>query len=64
MIINPYRLAKKNHDADSTHRHNRMALENIRSRLKAHYGDAARLSSSAEQGQFTTYIFCPVTGEH
>jgi two-component system, LytTR family, sensor histidine kinase AlgZ len=64
VIINPYRLAKKNHDADSTHRHNRMALENIRSRLKAHYGDAARLSSSAEQGQFTTYIFCPVTGEH
>lgn len=64
VIINPYKLAKKNNDTDPNHRHNRMALDNIRHRLKAHFGDAARLSSSAEQGQFTTYIFCPVTGNH
>ncbi len=64
VIINPYKLAKKNTDTDPTHRHNRMALDNIRRRLKAHYGDAARLSSSAEQGQFTTYIFCPIRGEN
>ncbi len=63
VIINPYKLAKKNTDTDPSHRHNRMALDNIRSRLKAHFGEVARLSSSAEQGQFTTYIFCPVTGK-
>lgn len=63
VIVNPYKLAKKNTDTDPSHRHNRMALDNIRARLKAHFGDAARLSSSAEQGQFTTYIFCPITGE-
>jgi two-component system, LytTR family, sensor histidine kinase AlgZ len=62
VIVNPYKLARKNIDTDPTHRHNRMALDNIRKRLKAHFGDAARLSSSAEQDQFTTYIFCPVTG--
>jgi len=64
VITNPYRLARKNNDTDPSHRHNRMALDNIRGRLKAHFGDAARLSSSAEQDQFTTYIFCPISGEH
>jgi two-component system sensor histidine kinase AlgZ len=65
VIVNPYRLAKKNNDTtDSHHRHNRMALDNIRRRLKAHFGDAARLSSSTDQDQFTTYIFCPVTGNN
>lgn len=62
VIVNPYKLAKKNSDTDPSHRHNRMALDNIRRRLKAHFGDTARLSSSAEQDQFTTYIFCPITG--
>jgi two-component system sensor histidine kinase AlgZ len=37
-----------------------MALDNIRRRLTAHYGSSARLSSSAENGLFTTYIFCPL----
>ena len=63
VIVNPYKLAKKITDTDPSHRHNRMALDNIRARLKAHFGDAARLSSSAEQDQFTTYIFCPITGK-
>ena len=63
VITNPYKLARKTVDTDPNHRHNRMAMDNIRRRLKAHFGDAARLSSSAEQDQFTTYIFCPITGE-
>ncbi len=61
VISNPYPLVKKNGTGDKA-RHNSMALENIRRRLQAHFGSAARLSSSAENGMFTTYIFCPITG--
>lgn len=62
VISNPYLLAKKNHrSSEQAQRHNRMALDNIRRRLTAHFGTAARLSSSAENGIFTTYIFCPLT---
>ncbi len=62
VISNPYLLAKKNHrSSEQAQRHNRMALDNIRRRLTAHFGTAARLSSSAENGVFTTYIFCPLT---
>lgn len=66
VISNPYPLLKKNMSSDKhpildqEARHNRMALDNIRHRLTAHYGNRARLSSSAEQGLFTTYIFCPL----
>lgn len=64
VITNPYPLVRKNYKASNTQdtagRHNSMALDNIRRRLIAHYGAAARLSSSAENGVFTTYIFCPV----
>lgn len=66
VICNPYPLIKKNISSgtnpvqDQEARHNRMALDNIRRRLTAHYGNNARLSSSAEQGLFTTYIFCPL----
>ncbi len=66
VISNPYLLVKKNHyqggsQRHSEQKHNRMALDNIRRRLTAHFGSAARLSSSAENGIFTTYIFCPLT---
>jgi len=62
VISNPYLLVKKNHHSgEAAQRHNRMALDNIRRRLTAHFGAAARLSSSAENGVFTTYIFCPLT---
>lgn len=62
VITNPYLLAKKNQrNGEQAQRHNRMALDNIRRRLTAHFGTAARLSSSAENGVFTTYIFCPLT---
>ena len=62
VISNPYLLAKKpQRNSEHAQRHNRMALDNIRRRLTAHFGSAARLSSSAENGVFTTYIFCPLT---
>lgn len=62
VITNPYLLVKKNQpNSEPAQRHNRMALDNIRRRLTAHFGAAARLSSSAENGVFTTYIFCPLT---
>lgn len=62
VISNPYVLVKRNsQNHDHSQRHNRMALDNIRRRLTAHFGGAARLSSSAENGVFTTYIFCPLT---
>ena len=62
-IANPYPLVRKaaaQPQTPSQDRHNRMALDNIRHRLQVHYGSAARLSSSEEQGVFTTYIFCPL----
>lgn len=73
-IVNPYPLIKKTvpsiannkNDGEVTpneDRHNRMALDNIRHRLRVHYGNNARLSSSAEHGLFTTYIFCPLISE-
>jgi len=61
VISNPYVLKKNVRNHDHSQRHNRMALDNIRRRLTAHFGSAARLSSSAENGIFTTYIFCPLT---
>lgn len=62
VISNPYLLVRKNQrNGEQAQRHNRMALDNIRRRLTAHFGTAARLSSSAENGVFTTYIFCPLT---
>ena len=62
VISNPYVLVKRNsQNHEHSQRHNRMALDNIRRRLTAHFGSAARLSSSAENGVFTTYIFCPLT---
>lgn len=62
VISNPYLLAKRKQRSDEHgQRHNHMALDNIRRRLTAHFGTAARLSSSAENGIYTTYIFCPLT---
>ena len=66
VITNPYPLvkqaAKQGQPREPNGRHNRMALDNIRRRLHAHYGSGARLSSSAENGLFTTYIVCPLKG--
>lgn len=63
-ITNPYPVTKKAPAPGPTasqDRHNHMALDNIRHRLQVHYGNKARLSSSAEHGVFTTYIFCPMS---
>lgn len=60
VISNPYPLRKKSAPSEPNGRHNSMALDNIRRRLVAHYGGNARMSSSAENGIFTTYIFCPL----
>lgn len=38
---------------------NRMALENVRHRLQAHFGSAARLSERREDGRFTLIITYP-----
>lgn len=65
QITNPYPLEKLAHSTGNSkmaNRHNHMALGNIRHRLVAHYGSSARLSSSAEQGVYSTYIFCPLKG--
>ncbi len=40
--------------------HNRMALDNIRHRLQAHYGQAARLSEDSKDGRFTLVIVYPL----
>ncbi len=57
-IINPYPPAKMvSENQDTPTRHNRMALDNIRRRLEAHFGSSSRLSSSAENSIFSTYIF-------
>lgn len=40
--------------------HNRMALDNIRHRLQAHYGPAASLSEDMEEGRFTLVIVYPL----
>lgn len=42
-------------------RHNRMARANIRHRLYAHYGAAARLSNAIDSDTFTTLITYPST---
>lgn len=39
--------------------HNRMAMDNIRHRLQAHFGAAARLSERREDGRFTLIITYP-----
>jgi two-component system sensor histidine kinase AlgZ len=42
-------------------RGNRMAIANIRQRLQAHYGKAAKLSTSADREVFTTYLSYPLS---
>lgn len=40
--------------------HNRMALDNVRHRLQAHFGRAARLSEQRTEARFTLTITCPM----
>jgi two-component system sensor histidine kinase AlgZ len=42
-------------------RGNRMAIANVRQRLHAHYGDSAKLTTTADQELFTTYLSYPLS---
>jgi two-component system sensor histidine kinase AlgZ len=59
-IANPVPLAAQQPLSHSPGRHNRMARDNIRHRLYAHYGAAARLSNVMDSGTFTTLITYPL----
>lgn len=60
-ISNPVALAMPRHKTDQNlGRHNRMARDNIRHRLQAHYGAEARFSSAIDHNTFTTLITYPL----
>lgn len=59
-IANPVPLATQQPSSQNPGRHNRMARDNIRHRLYAHYGAAARLSNVMDSGTFTTLITYPL----
>lgn len=44
--------------------HNRMALENVRHRLEAHFGASAELSETSHQGRFQLTISYPLEVSH
>lgn len=46
--------------ATAPEQHNRMALDNIRQRLNAHYGTAAKLMATIEEQRFSLVITYPV----
>ena len=52
-------------DADSaTHHHdrNRLALNNVRQRLRAHFGDAAELANEQRDGRYVVRLRVPLVG--
>lgn len=58
VITNPYHPERK-----GRHKGNRMAVGNIRERLRAHYGEKAKLQTIAVENLYTTklsYPFAPV----
>ena len=56
-VDNPF-PSKSNIRADSSSR----SLDNIRQRLQSHYGDAARLEATGENGQFSVTATIPMRG--
>lgn len=54
VITNPYHPQKGSH-----HKGNQMAMGNIRERLRAHYGEQAKLQTQASEEFFTTYLSYP-----
>lgn len=52
------------HKISTGGRHNRMARDNIRHRLAAHYGSAARLSTVVDRDTFITLISYPLVTKH
>jgi two-component system sensor histidine kinase AlgZ len=59
-ISNPVPVAVQQNRHQTGPRRNRMARENIRHRLMAHYGVAGRLSTMIDNNNFTTIIIYPV----
>lgn len=54
VITNPYHPERK-----GRHKGNRMAVGNIRERLRAHYGEQAKLQTQATENLYTTYLSYP-----
>lgn len=57
-VVNPYPPTKPR----STSTGHDRSLENMRSRLQSHYGDAATLTASAADGQFSVTVVLPTRG--
>ncbi|MBI3899769.1 MAG: histidine kinase [Gammaproteobacteria bacterium] len=58
QVDNPYPPAKSK-SAPASHSR---SLDNIRSRLESHYGQAARLEAKGENGQFSVSVVIPTRG--
>lgn len=62
-VVNPYNPSSANDlNGKREHQHekgNRMALENIRNRLRVLYGDRAKLTSYAEQNRYICHLSYP-----
>ena len=54
VITNPYHPERRSH-----HKGNQMAMGNIRERLRAHYGEKAKLQTQATDQLFTTFLSYP-----
>lgn len=65
-VVNPYnpnsKIERDKIKRDSE-RGNRMALENIRNRLRVLYGDRAKLTSYAEQNRYICHLSYPVAAK-
>jgi len=57
-VVNPV-PQKKSKRMETTHN---MSLENIQSRFQTHYGDAAKLQTGEENGQFVVNVVLPTRG--
>lgn len=63
-ISNPIPFAVQHQKISNGVRHNRMARDNIRHRLAAHYGAAARLSTVVDRDTFITLITYPLSAKY
>lgn len=61
VIDNPCSLTPRN---GGPRPHHGMALQNIRERIQAHYGDSARLTVAAQPGHFRVELDLPQQPEH
>ena len=59
MVSNPFEVDSATHHHDG----NRIALNNVRQRLRAHFGAAAQLRSEQTDGCYVVRMVVPLTGE-